>query len=700
MTLDTPKLHPAVVHHVVNTLGWSSLRPLQQESIEPVMAGEHAIMLAPTAGGKTEAAAFPILSRMLAEDWTGLSVLYVCPLKALLNNLFPRLEAYARMVGRTAGVWHGDIGRTVRGRMLTEPPDILLTTPESLEVMLISGSIDAKAFLGNVRTVVVDEVHAFAGDDRGWHLLSVLERISHLAGAPVQRIGLSATVGDPDRLLEWLKGSDTPRPGQVINPTAEATTERTEVTVDFVGTIENAATVISRLHRGEKRLVFVDSRSRVEELATALRLHDVTTFVSHSSLSADERRQAENAFAEARDCVIVATSTLELGIDVGDLDRVIQIDAPSTVASFLQRIGRTGRRPGSSRNCLFLCTSDRALLQTAGLLTLWEDGWVEPVSAPPAPAHLFAQQLMALTLQEGRVGRQLWSEWLGQLPAFAAMTPHPAEEIIEWMVDQAILVDDQGMLSFGVEGEETYGRRHFLDLIAVFTAAPLMTVWHGRREIGSIDPLSLQRRQDGPAVILLGGRPWTVKDVDWTRRVVLVEPSDEKGKSRWNSGGPGMSYELAQAIARVLQGHTPSVTWSQRACSALAHQRSLHDWAEPERTVVADDGGRPVWWTFAGTKANLALTEHLSCAGSVNAATELYVPLRPGTTQAGATAAIAGLKRRDASDLQPGVSSGAVTGLKFNECLSLPLAMHTLAERLRDDDAVAATLAKPLRSVT
>ena len=307
---------------------------------------------------------------------------------------------------------------------------------------------------------------------------------------------------------------------------------------------------------------------------------------------------------------------------------------------------------------------------------------------------------MALTLQEGRVGRQLWSEWLGQLPAFAAMTPHPAEEIIEWMVDQAILVDDQGMLSFGVEGEETYGRRHFLDLIAVFTAAPLMTVWHGRREIGSIDPLSLQRRQDGPAVILLGGRPWTVKDVDWTRRVVLVEPSDEKGKSRWNSGGPGMSYELAQAIARVLQGHTPSVTWSQRACSALAHQRSLHDWAEPERTVVADDGGRPVWWTFAGTKANLALTEHLSCAGSVNAATELYVPLRPGTTQAGATAAIAGLKRRDASDLQPGVSSGAVTGLKFNECLSLPLAMHTLAERLRDDDAVAATLAKPLRSVT
>lgn len=691
------ELHPAVVHHVVNTLGWPSLRPLQQQSIEPVMAGEHAVMLAPTAGGKTEAATFPILSRMLSEDWTGLSVLYVCPLKALLNNLFPRLESYAQMVGRTAGLWHGDIGRTVRGRMLAEPPDILLTTPESLEVMLISPSIDAKAFLGNLRTVVVDEVHAFAGDDRGWHLLSVLERISHLAGRPLQRIGLSATVGDPDGLLEWLKGSAAERPGRVINPAAEATTEQTDITVDFVGSIDNAATVISRLHRGEKRLVFVDSRARVEELATALRSRDVTTFVSHSSLSADERRQAEHAFSEARDCVIVATSTLELGIDVGDLDRVIQIDAPSTVASFLQRIGRTGRRRGTSRNCLFLCTSDPALLRAAGLLTLWEDGWVEPVTAPPAPAHLFAQQLMALALQEGRIGRQLWQEWIGELPPFADMHPEPAGAVVDWMVDQAILVDEHGMLSFGVEGEATFGRRHFLDLIAVFTAAPLMTVWHGRREIGSIDPLSLQRRQDGPAVILLGGRPWTVKDVDWPRRLVLVEPSDQHGKSRWSSGGPGMSYELAQAICRVLQGHTPAVTWSTRATSALAHQRSIHSWAEPTETLVVSDGARLVWWTFAGTKANLALAEHLECAGSISAVTDLYVPLRPDVTKAGASASIAALKRRMLAELRPGVSPAAVTGLKFNECLPLPLAMRTLAERLRDDDAVAATLAKPVR---
>src|SRR5262249_4352531 len=152
-------------------------------------------------------------------------------------------------------------------------------------------------------------------------------------------------------------------------------------------------------HRGEKRLVFCDSRARVEQLGALLREQGVETFVSHSSLSLDERRQAERAFAQGRDCVIVATSALELGIDVGDLDRVVQVDAPSTVPSFLQRMGRTGRRPGAPRNCLFLATTDEALLRAAGLLRLWAAGHVEPILAPPRPLHILAQQLMALALQ-------------------------------------------------------------------------------------------------------------------------------------------------------------------------------------------------------------------------------------------------------------------------------------------------------------
>ena len=347
-------LAPALEYHVVNSLGWPDLRPLQRAAVAPIRSGGDALLLAPTAGGKTEAAVFPLLSEMVEGDWSGLSVLYVTPLRALLNNLHPRLTGYAGWVGRRVGLWHGDVGPAARRAMIADPPDILLTTPESLEAMLVSVNVDHRALFGNVRAVVVDELHAFAGDDRGWHLLSVLERVQRLAGRRIQRIGLSATIGNPDDLLAWMGGGVAARQATVVAPDMPAVPNEgappppADVTLDYVGSVVNAAKVIAALHGGEKRLVFCDSRAQAEQLAIALRAREITTFVSHSSLSAEERRRSEQAFAEARDCVVVATSTLELGIDVGDLDRVIQIDAPRTVASFLQRLGRTGRRPGRS----------------------------------------------------------------------------------------------------------------------------------------------------------------------------------------------------------------------------------------------------------------------------------------------------------------------------------------------------------------
>ena len=345
-------LHPGLQHHIVNSLGWRELRPIQEAVIPVVLRGDHAVIIAPTAGGKTEAAVLPVLSRMLSEDWRELSVLYLCPIRALLNNLHIRLSRYTALVGRFCSVWHGDTSPTERARINREQPDILLTTPESLEVMLVSRKTDPVALFGQVRAVIVDELHAFASDDRGWHMLSVLERVSRLAGHELQRIGLSATVGNPEQLLRWLISGST-CPGQVVQPPA-TTTKAATVQLDFVGSLKNAAVVISRLHRGEKRLVFVDSRARAEELGAELRQLETKTFVTHSSLSKGHRSRAERAFASEADCVIVATSVLELGVDVGDLDRVIQIDAPSTVASFLQRMGRTGRRDDTERNCLFL----------------------------------------------------------------------------------------------------------------------------------------------------------------------------------------------------------------------------------------------------------------------------------------------------------------------------------------------------------
>ena len=152
------RLHPSVQHHIVNTLGWARLRPLQQDAVAPILAGEHGLLLAPTAGGKTEAAVFPVLSKMAAEDWRPLSVLYLAPLRALLNNLLPRLEQYGSFVGRRVGLWHGDTSQSQRARIISDPPDLLLTTPESLEAMLISQRNNLYTAFGN--TVDRDHLRA------------------------------------------------------------------------------------------------------------------------------------------------------------------------------------------------------------------------------------------------------------------------------------------------------------------------------------------------------------------------------------------------------------------------------------------------------------------------------------------------------------------------------------------------------------
>ena len=608
------RLDPLVQHHIVNSLGWRELRPLQEASIEPVLRGDHCLLLAPTAGGETEAAMFPLLSRICSERWAAPSLVYICPLKALLNNLGERLDRYTRMLGRRSEVWHGDIGQSTRKQVRFDPPDVLLTTPESLESMLISANGEMRAHLKSLRVVVVDEIHAFAGDDRGWHLISVLERLVASAGHELQRIGLSATVGNPDELMSWLAASSQGRRTVVQPPSEKIGTA--DVTLDYVGTLENAATVISRLHRGEKRLVFCDSRSRVESLAGLLRSSGIQAFVSHSSISAPERRRAEEAFARGDDCVIVATSTLELGIDVGDLDRVIQIDAPARVASFLQRLGRTGRRAGKSRNCLFLCTTDEALLQGAALLDLWAQGFVEPILPPPLPYHIVAQQALALCLQHGGIGRSDLLLELRKLPLTHAMDQETLASILDHLVQEHLLETDGIRCCMGEEGQTSYGRRHFLELLSVFTSPPVLTVTDGHSELGMVDQGQFQSGGVEGKLLSLAGRGWRVQRVDWKERRVYVSPSEAPGKTVWLGASRGLSMILCRSIRKILTSLEISPLWSQRAKDRLEQLRDEFSFLKPEGTTFLRCGTDGiVWFTFAGDPANSALGRALASRG-------------------------------------------------------------------------------------
>jgi ATP-dependent Lhr-like helicase len=691
-------LHPALQHHIVNSLGWRELRPFQEAVIPPILAGKHLIILAPTAGGKTEAAFFPVLSRMLSERWIGLSVLYICPIKALLNNLDIRLQRYCTLLGRSAALWHGDVKPAARRRILREPPDCLLTTPESLEVMLISPNIDATGLFRQLQVVIIDEIHAFAGDDRGWHLLAVLERISRLAGRELQRLGLSATVGNPEALVDWLAGSCT-RQRDVFLPPAQHDT--VEVTLDYVGSLRNAAVVISRLHRGDKRLVFVDSRARAEQLAQALRQLEVTTFVTHSSLSQEQRHAAEAAFASRGDCVIVATSVLELGIDVGDLDRVIQIDAPTTVSSFLQRMGRTGRRSGTVRNCLLLATREDALIQAAGLIDLWSTGYIEPILPPAKPYHILAQQLMALALQEGGIGRRDWLDWLHNVPGFAQMPTAEIDHLVQWMLQSQILWDEAGVLWFGGRGEATYGRRHFLDLVSVFTSPPLFAVRHGRQDLGFVDEMTFLGKTQGPRVLLLGGMAWRVNHIDWQRRVAYVEATEAKGLSRWKGDRPGLGFRMCQSIKQLLAGDEDCAMWSRRARQQIHDIRQTHTWLDQHSTVVVrDESEAAEWWTFAGSGANATLAYELSQATQSTVDHHSFtVTLKSHVSRKTIEHVLDKLRSRDVSRMRAAIDEQAIEGLKFSACLPHELALDMLQSRLGDPASIACILKQPMRFV-
>jgi ATP-dependent Lhr-like helicase len=694
------RLSPALQYQIVNELGFSGLRPVQEAAASAILGGENCVVLAPTAGGKTEAAFFPLLSRMDREDWSPISVIYVAPIRALLNNLEARIQRYAQMIGRRAFKWHGDVSATEKKGFVNDPGDILLTTPESLEVMLMSRRVPTARVFAGLQAVVIDEIHAFVGDDRGGHLASVLERLSRFCGRDVQRIGLSATVGNPGDILRWVTGSSR-RPRRVVDPGGAR--REPALAIDWVATLPNAAKVIAALHPGKKRLVFVDSRRKVEALGQALREHGVDTYVTHSSLSVDERKAAEQAFEGGRDCVIIATSALELGIDIGDLDHVLQIDAPSTVAALLQRMGRTGRRNSTVPNCTFLATDDLGLLRASAIVRLFRKGFVESVRVPTKAAHLLAHQLMALTIQEeGGVPVADWWSWVSSAAPFSGLSDADRAELVAHMLAEDILFESGGRYALGARGEKLYGWRNFSELYAVFSTPQTLRVMFGAQEIGAIDALFAQGEPQGTLSFTLGAKAWRAVEVNWKESIVRVEPIASAALARWQGPPQLLGWDLCQAIRDVLASDTLDAEWSQRARIKLAELRAAHDLlADDGHALVADGHGLRLW-TFAGGRANNLLGRVLEAKlGPKVVIDNQYIAFREqaGLSDAAIRKALTELREEQRPNrddaLRFAVSCARGRTSKFQPCLSDRLESEFLAEVLTDEDEARKALGAP-----
>lgn len=687
------RLGPALQYQIVNGLGFAELRPVQEVAIPPVLDGKNCVVLAPTAGGKTEAAFFPLLSRMDTEDWRPVSVIYVSPLRALINNQEPRLTQYAGLIGRRAFRWHGDVRTASRRAFINDPTDILLTTPESLEVMLMSRNVPARRLFRHLQAVVIDEIHAFVGDDRGGHLSAILERLARHCENDIQRIGLSATVGNPDEIAAWTSGG-SPRERMVVDPGGASATA--VVHLDYVANLENGARVVAELYPGTKRLVFVDSRRGVESLGRTLRGRDIDAFVIHSSLSFEERRRAEEAFAQGTDCAIIATSALELGIDIGDLDHVFQIDAPRTVAGFLQRMGRTGRRPGTERNCTFLATENDALIQAAAIIRLFRRGFVEPIHPIRKAPHILAHQILALTIQEGGVAESDWWAWISPAAAFSRLTAADREDLLTHMLGEGILARDRGRLALGARGEQLYGWRNFLELYSVFTTSEEMTVLWGAEEVGKLETNFVMQQELGQLTFILGARTWRAVSVDFEHGIVRVEPVADARDAQWQGQPALMRRELCEAIREVLASRDEDACWSARARTRIAGIRAKYGFLPREGSLLIEDADGFVFWTFAGGRANNLLAKVLQATlGEKVTAGNLAIKFRDeaAASRARVAEAIHGLREQgrpnEQDALRFAVSCARARLSKFQPCLSERLEALYLADLLTDPAAAA-----------
>lgn len=606
MTSAFARFPPRLQAAIVSRLGWSSLRPVQEMSGHALLDGKNAVILAPTAGGKTEASIFPLLATLMGREPQGVGLIYIAPIKALLNNQAERLGLYTEMVGLRCFLWHGDIKGSEKRAFMKEPTAVLMTTPESLEVMLLSAKVPHAQLFGDLRALVVDEVHALAGTNRGTHLISVVERLIRYTLNDVQRVGLSATVGNPVDILKWLQGTSK-RGGCVIEPPKTPSPKDLRVYLqENLGAIANDA---SKTAEGKKSLFFCQSRALAEGIAERMRNRGIDVFVHHSSVSLEERTAAEERFHQGKNASIICTSTLELGIDVGDLDLVFQANAPSTVSSFLQRLGRTGRRTGQRANTTFFCEDVETVLQAIAIVELARKGWVEALPNQTRAWSVLVHQLLALTLQFGAISPERCWEQLSIAPDFSGVTRAEFDVLLEHMIQENYLFMAGGLLSMGEQAERVFGRKNFMELYAVFSSLLLYRVQtQAGYIVGSLEQAFVDKLVPEMSSFLLGGRAWTVTHLNHEERTVRVVLAPRGKKPSWGGFAPQLlSFEVCQQIADIIQteGSIPYI--DPLAQAALDERRAdLRPLLQGAHSIQTEPD-RALWWTFAGGQINHTL---------------------------------------------------------------------------------------------
>ena len=598
--------------------GFSKLRPAQEAAIEAVVSGEDVVVLAGTGSGKTEAVLAPTVSRHLdalifAESPV---VLYIAPTRALVNDTFRRIQPVLDPIHVRAGVRHGEQDDLSK----KNPPAVLITTPESLDVLLFK----SRDQLAAVRSVLVDEAHLLYNSQRGMQLAILLRRLELFLDRRIQVSAMSATVADAQALWEFFRPGIVPA---VVKDTSSRAIERTiRIGWTHAKLAETLATIRQGRPEGVKVLIFADSRRECDELSAVLKDSAGPVFVHHSSLSRDERLLTEQRFLELVSAVCVATSTLELGIDIGNIDIVVLWGAPTGWESFLQRVGRANRRGGEVQLIAVvperIATQAQAVLGYQALLSQVERGALE-ASLPLQIYGAVCQQIVSVI--QANKGFYKRSELISLLSPWQWITPAVTAKILDELVDREILQRHPVQTRYGPAG----GGHELVDRQEVWSNFPVgsreVAIYLGGHQLGRIPGQNLLALHKG-VTFVFGGRKLAVRSLRADR--VDAVPATVPSQVRIQYGGPGapMDPSLVHEEWRLMVndciqtdvGSPAQITWIREALSPVLglSDSQIPYWREgPSYTHL----------TCAGKKLNQAITAW--AGGDPRSATELTLSL-------------------------------------------------------------------------
>ncbi len=626
-------------------MNWTELRSIQDQAIRHLLlGGGDAVISSPTASGKTEAAFLPVLSAIADSPMGSVRAMYIGPLKALINDQFRRVEDLCQRLEMPVCKWHGDVGDGAKHHLLAAPGGILLITPESLEAMLVRRPTTMPRLFGRLSFVVVDEMHAFMGTERGAQLISQFHRLNARAGCDPIRIGLSATLGDPESALKWLRPGGPP--AKLIDDatarssiqirlrglwrrrhaeSGDATTKAAEEDDDPVS--RELARAILVACSGKTNLVFANAKSRIEVLADALttevteaKLTDEIV-VHHGSLSRERRLHAEERLREAQACTAVCSNTLELGIDIGGIDEVVQVSAPWSVSSLVQRVGRSGRREGAPRvlRGFFVEQApdeesdvwDRLhldLVQGIATVELMLEKFIEPPTLGRAHLSTLVHQSLAFLAETGgSTALTLFQRVVGS-GAFGTVAPADFAAMLRELgrVDLVEQMGD-GSLILGLAGQKIVEHYTFF---AAFNAPEELRVVHGAEEIGAIAMPPAPGEH-----LILAGRRWRVESIDADRREVLVSPARGRRPPTFSPSRAAVHAAVHAKMSVLLRGEAKPTYLDSVALEILASARveaARHNGFRPPAQAF-DVGVR--LFVFGGSRVQQTLSLVLSRAG-------------------------------------------------------------------------------------